>query len=126
MTVSPEFEELLPLADRELTDAELTDAELADIELTDAPLTDAPLTDAELTALALAADPDAPLSEDAIPLSLHLAQFAGAVLPNWYMAPATARGGTRWRVPVVAAIISAFLLIEALGLCNTFGQLTFA
>ena len=86
----------------------------------------APLSDAELTALALAADPHAPLSPDAIPLSMHIAQLAGTTLPQWYMAPATARGGRGWRLPVVATIVFAFLLIEALGLCNTFGQLTFA
>jgi hypothetical protein len=90
------------------------------------PLTEMPLSDEELCRLALAADPTAPLSDEAIPLSLHLAQFAGAALPGWYMAPATARGGRRWRTPIVVAIISAFLLIEALGLCNTFGQLSFA
>jgi hypothetical protein len=90
------------------------------------PLTDIPLSDEELCRLALAADPHAPLSDEAIPLSIHLAQFAGAPLPGWYMAPATARGGRRWRTPIVVAIISAFLLIEALGLCNTFGQLSFA
>jgi hypothetical protein len=87
---------------------------------------DTPLTDAELTALAMAADPDAPLDQGAVPLHIHLAQFAGAALPQWYMAPAVARGGQRWRTPVVLTIISAFLLIEALGLCNTFGQLTLA
>jgi hypothetical protein len=83
---------------------------------------DVPLTDEELTSLALAADPDAPLSSDAVPLSLHLAQFAP-------FAPAVAGGrgsSRRWRTPIVVAIISAFLLIEALGLCNTFGQLTWA
>ena len=80
-------------------------------------------SDAELTALALAADPDAPLADDAVPLSVHLAQFAGAALPEWYMPAAMARNGGRWRVPVVVAIVSAFLLIEALGLCNTFGNL---
>jgi ABC-type maltose transport system permease subunit len=42
------------------------------------------------------------------------------------MAPAMARSGRRWRLPVVLAIVSAFVLIEALGLCNTFGQLTLA
>ncbi len=89
-------------------------------------VTEIPLSDEELCRLALAADPTAPLSDDAIPLSLHLAQFAGAALPGWYMAPATARGGRRWRTPIVVAIISAFLLIEGLGLCNTFGQLSFA
>ena len=87
---------------------------------------DVPLTDAELTALALAADPDAPLDDNAVPLHIHLAQFAGTALPQWYMAPAMARRGPHWRTPVVLAIIAAFLLIEALGLCNTFGQLTLA
>ena len=87
---------------------------------------DVPLTDAELTALALAADPDAPLDDNAVPLHIHLAQFTGTALPQWYMAPAMARRGPRWRTPVVLAIIAAFLLIEALGLCNTFGQLTLA
>jgi hypothetical protein len=83
------------------------------------------LSDDELTALALAADPDAPLSDDAVPLSLHLAQFAGA-LPQWYMPPAMARNGSRWRLPVIGTIIAAFLIIESLGLCNTFGLLNFA
>jgi hypothetical protein len=92
----------------------------------DSDLTETELTDAELTELALAADPDAPLSNDAIPIAVHLAQFAGAALPQWYMAPATSRSGRRWRTPVVVTIIAAFVLIEALGLCNTFGQLTLA
>ena len=88
--------------------------------------TDIPLTDAELTALAMAADPDAPLDEEAVPLHLHLAHFAGAALPQWYMAPAMSRRGHGWRTPVILTIVAAFLLIEALGLCNTFGQLTLA
>jgi hypothetical protein len=109
--IDSEFMTPLPCADGDLDDAELGEGRL---------------TDAELTSLAMAADPDAPLSDDAIPLSLHLAQFAGAALPQWYMAPATSRSGQRWRTPVVVTIIAAFLLIEALGLCNTFGQLSFA
>ncbi len=91
----------------------------------EAPDLEIPLSDEELTALALAADPDAPLGDDAVPLSVHLALFAGA-LPQWYMPPAMARASHRWRLPVVLAIVSAFLLIEALGLCNTYGQLGFA
>jgi hypothetical protein len=94
--------------------------------LTGVALMDDPESEEELCRLALAGDHDAPLSKQAIPLSLHLAQFAGAALPGWYMAPATARSGRRWRTPVVVAVVSSFLLIEALGLCNTFGQLTFA
>jgi hypothetical protein len=43
------------------------------------------------------------------------------------MAPAMARsGGRSWRTPVIVTVIAAFVLIEALGLCNTFGQLTLA
>jgi hypothetical protein len=99
---------------------------VGDVDLTESELADARLTDAELTSLALAADPDAPLSDDAIPLSLHLAQFAGAALPQWYMPPAASRSGQRWRTPVVLTVIGAFLLIEALGLCNTFGQIGWA
>jgi hypothetical protein len=34
-----------------------------------------------------------------------------------------ARSGSRWRVPVVVAIVAAFVIIEAFGLCSTFGQL---
>jgi len=84
------------------------------------------ITDEELTALALAADPDAPIPEDAIPIGVHFARVAVA-LPQWYMPPVTATtGGQRWRLPVVLTIISAFLLIEGLGLCNTYGQLVFA
>ena len=84
-----------------------------------------PFSDEELAEFALAADPDAPLSADAVPMNLHLARF-GAALPQWYMPPAMAASGARWRVPFVAAIVGAFLLIEALGLCNTYGVLSFA
>ncbi len=82
-----------------------------------------PVSDAELTELALAADPDLPLDPNAVPISAYLAQLPIA-LPDWYMPPATARSGKRWRVPVVLVIVGAFLLIEALGLCSTFGQLS--
>jgi len=84
-----------------------------------------PLTEEELTTLALAADPAAPLPGDAVPISVHLAQF-GPTLPLWYMPPTLSRGGRRWKTPVVIAIVSAFLLIDAMGLCNTYGILGFA
>jgi hypothetical protein len=87
---------------------------------------DEALTDDELTALALAADPLEPLPENAVPLSMHLAQF-GPALPLWYM-PSTMRTGRgrRWRTPVVIAVVSAFVLIDAMGLCNTYGLLSWA
>jgi hypothetical protein len=86
---------------------------------------DDPITDEELTALALAADPDAPLDPDAVPLSAYLAQIPG-LLPGWYMPPAMASSGSRWRTPVILAIVLAFLMIEAWGLCSTYGQVVLA
>ena len=60
-------------------------------------------------ALALAADPAEALDPAAVPLSFYLTQLPGP-LPGWYMPPATARGGKRWRAPVVLAIVAAFLV----------------
>jgi hypothetical protein len=82
----------------------------------------APISDAELEALALGADPDAPLDEDAVPMATFLGQAPG-LLPQWYMPSPLARSVGRWRVPVVLVIVAAFVVIEALGLCSTFGQL---
>jgi hypothetical protein len=82
-------------------------------------------TDQELTELALAADPYEPLPEDAVPLGTYLSQIP-APLPLWYMPPVVRSGGRRWRTPVVLAVVSAFLLIDALGLCNTYGILSLA
>jgi hypothetical protein len=86
---------------------------------------DEAVTDAELTALALAADPDVPIAEGAVPIGIHLAQL-GSALPLWYMPPVVRQGGRRWKAPFVIAVVSAFLLIDLLGLCNTYGVLTWA
>ena len=83
------------------------------------------ITDDELTALALAADPDEPLGADAVPFAAFPSQFVGA-LPLWYMAPVTARAVRSWRMPVALMIVAAFLLVDAFGLCITYGQLTAA
>jgi hypothetical protein len=82
-------------------------------------------TDDELTALALAADPDAPLAADAIALPLYPDEPFGA-LPAWYMPPAMARVTGGWRRVAVFAIIAGFLVIDAFGLCITYGQLVAA
>lgn len=82
-------------------------------------------TDEELAELALAADPDEPLPDDAVPIGTYLFQVP-APLPLWYMPPVVRSGGRRWRTPVVLAVVSAFLLIDALGLCNTYGILSLA
>jgi hypothetical protein len=89
-------------------------------------VSDETLSDAELTALALAADPDAPIADGAVPIGIHLAQL-GSALPLWYMPPVVSRqGGRRWKAPFVIAAVSAFLLIDLLGLCNTYGVLSWA
>jgi hypothetical protein len=90
----------------------------------DAPPLDAGITDEELTELALAADPGEPLPENAVPIASYMAQFA-APLPSWYMPPVM-RSGSRWKAPVVLVVVGAFLLIDAMGLCNTYGILNFA
>jgi hypothetical protein len=87
-------------------------------------LIDQLFTDDELTALALAADPDEPLSADAVPLALYPEQ--SGPLPLWYMPPVMAGATRTWRMPVVLMIVAAFLLIDAFGLCITYGQLTAA
>jgi hypothetical protein len=82
------------------------------------------ISDEELTALALAADPDQPLDTDAVPLADYLAESFGP-LPEWYMAPVMARHSGRRRQVIILAVIGAFLLIEAFGLCSTYGQFPF-
>lgn len=81
-----------------------------------------PFTDDELAELALNGDPDEPLDEDAVPLSVYLGQVPG-LLPSWYMPAPMTRSRRRWELPVVLVIVAAFLIIEALGLCSTFGQI---
>lgn len=86
-----------------------------------------PLTDDELCALALDADVDGPPERDAVPMAEYLAANGspdnGGLLPSWYMPAPMSRLRPSWRSPVVFAIVSAFLLIEAAGLCSTFGQI---
>ena len=78
-------------------------------------------SDAELTALALAAPPLDRPADDAVPLATFLGLEPG-LLPAWYMPTPMARIRPRWRLPVVLALVAAFVAIEAFGLCSTFGQ----
>jgi hypothetical protein len=79
----------------------------------------------ELTELALAADPDLTLDADAVPLALYLGQLP-LMLPQWYMPPALVSRGTRWRTAIVLAIVVALVMIDAWGLCSTYGSVTLA
>jgi len=85
-----------------------------------------PLTEEELCALALGTEAGRPPADDAVPLADYLdARAPGdapGLLPAWYMPTPMARVSPRWRTPVVLAIVAAFVLIEAFGLCSTFGQ----
>jgi hypothetical protein len=78
-----------------------------------------PLTDDELTALALAADPDVLIPDDAIPFGQP--GVDGALLPAWYMPVPGSFRRTRPRVVAVAAIIGSLLLVNGAGLCVTYG-----
>ena len=87
------------------------------------------MSDDEFTAIALAADPDMPLDDTAVPLAEYL-QLDGddQLLPDWYM-PAPMQGGRRlrgWRRRVAILVIVAFLVIDAYGLCSTYGSVVFA
>jgi hypothetical protein len=82
---------------------------------------DAPISDEELTALALAADADTPLPDDAVPLT---GDGGADLLPAWYMpAPAGGAWSARpaWLRWVVLLIVASFLAINAYGLCTTYG-----
>ena len=81
------------------------------------------ISEAELTALALAADPDAPPDPDAQPWTA----FGGdGLLPEWYM-PVPMAGRRGWGPRGIAAlVILGFLVINACGLCITYGHLVVA
>ncbi len=84
--------------------------------------------DDELTAEALAADPDAPVGADAVSLWALEADGHEHLLPGWYM-PSPAGGASRHsrgRKRVVYLVVAAFLLINAAGLCSTYGRVVIA
>ena len=87
------------------------------------------LTDDELERQALAADPDPRIDGDAVPLGDLVAPVTDpSLLPEWYMpAPAggvPARRG--WRRRTAITIIASFVLIDAAGLCSTYGHIVIA
>ena len=93
---------------------------------------DSQLTDEELTELALAAGPpEAGVADDAVPLSEWLGgkEWAGTdnLLPGWYMPPpmGTSRLLQGGRRRIVLLIVASFVLINAVGLCSTYGYVGF-
>lgn len=80
-----------------------------------------------MTALALAADPDAPLPADAVSF-WEIDGHDAELLPDWYM-PAPMRGHRRlngWQRRVAWLIVVTFVLIDAYGLCSTYGSIVWA
>ncbi len=85
-----------------------------------------PLSDAELAELAMAADPDTVADPDAVSLYELDGWDQGRLLPTWYM-PAPMRGvsSSPWQRWVIGLIVASFLLINAYGLCSTYGVVGF-
>lgn len=81
--------------------------------------------DEELMALALAADPDAPIPADAVPWSPGDEIDPG--MGGWYMPPTGRGAGAQpgWRRRVAVGVIASIGLINAAGLCITYGHVTF-
>ena len=77
------------------------------------------LLDDELAAEALAADPDTPIADDAIPFDAGDERAAGA-LPQWYMpAPMVRRG--RGRALVLVTLAASLTVGNVVGFCVTSG-----
>ena len=77
------------------------------------------VTDDELTALALAADPDQPIPDDAVPFTVP-GQLDTALLPEWYMPAPSLRRSTS-RTIVLAGVAIALFVINVGGVCVTYG-----
>ena len=78
------------------------------------------VSDDELAAEALAADPEQPIPADAVPLSFGADSVPG-LLPDWYMPAATRRAQGTLRRGVVGVFVLALVVINAAGLCVTYG-----
>ncbi len=83
------------------------------------------LTDDELTALALAADPDAPLPADAVPYQPPGdGDLSASLLPGWYMPAPVRVTRTPARTTAAILVVAGLVVINVLGLCITYGTLT--
>jgi hypothetical protein len=92
---------------------------------TQEPTSSATFSDDELTALALAADPNAPIDLDAQPW--HFSQgFSRNLLPEWYMPIPMARGRGRGAQIAAVSVVVGMIVVCAFGLCITSGFLQLA
>jgi hypothetical protein len=81
-------------------------------------VSDGELAVEELTAEAMAADPGVVVADDAVPFGVS--ESAG-LLPDWYMPVGGPVRRTRSRRIVVVGIILSLLIVNAAGLCVTYG-----
>lgn len=77
------------------------------------------ISDDELERAALAADPDAPIPDDAEPFELD--ESGPELLPAWYMPVPRDLRRTPARRVVVAGIIASLVIVNGAGLCVTYG-----
>lgn len=84
----------------------------------DSPTAAPDISDEELTRLALAADPDAPIPDDAVPFDDG--SDVPSLLPEWYM-PAPGRHRSRSRTAVLAFTAVSLFVINVGGVCVTYG-----
>lgn len=88
-----------------------------------------PLSDEELAqveALAMAADPDTAVDGNAVSLWDLPGWERPRLLPDWYMpAPMCGRSTSLRQRWVIGLIVASFLLINAFGLCSTYGRVGF-
>jgi hypothetical protein len=83
--------------------------------------TDSRFTDEELAELALAADPDPEIDDDAVPFGTE--PVGASLLPSWYMPAPMSTGGPhrRRRAWIVGGIVAALVIVNGVGLCVTYG-----
>ena len=74
--------------------------------------------DEELAAEAMAADPDVAVPDDAVPFG---ASESEGLLPEWYMPTLGPIRRTRPRVVAVAGLVLSLVIVNAAGLCVTYG-----
>jgi hypothetical protein len=86
----------------------------------DTDISDLDISDEELAELALAADPDAPVDDDAVPFNSRNESDA-ALLPSWYMPVDAPRVRSDWRGYVALGIAVGLVLCNAFAICVTNG-----
>jgi hypothetical protein len=86
----------------------------------DTDFSDLDISDDELAELALAADPNAPLDDDAVPFNSTQTDEP-ALLPAWYMPVDASRVRSDWRGVVALGIAVGLVLCNAFAICVTNG-----